>query len=701
MATTDTPAFETDPNPLPRPFAVAAWLGMSPQEIMAGLEDGSIARPPGAPSDWSPPGMSIPLDSRAALNLAPSPESDGRTPITYPPIAVDPPSDNDSVQLGRTMVQGWLQSLDPKLTDSSFDAIWSHAGTSDTSRAANLTGYLARALLGVASPQAENADASRAQVSARIAGALSTFTADPSHHAHVVDLAGMNGAQLANLARTDVGYRYALSQLDTVALTENRALFATANADSVLDRFDPDSGESQLSDAWLADRGKFLAWKMAGDAGNDLTIDGDQSWSFIDRSRMGADGQPLTLKLTARMSDDHRNQVIFGADGAESIKGQAGTDRIYGGGGDDVLRGAAGADHLEGGHGDDLVMGGSGNDELAGNQGNDELDGGRGADTLEGGSGDDTLTGGRGDDRLTGGDGADTYVIDAGDGTDTITDTDGRGAIALDDETITGATRNQNGTWTSADGRLDYSLDGDLADEGTLTVRAFAAGASHSGNPDNVIHVRNWHNGDLGITLGANVSAEQTFGAQDSGAPDTGQEPIADDFPADVVSTPGSGGDAGSASAGTGMLGEPDVVLPAEDTGQAAATDSPQLDAAPAAQSFDINDALTQLLEPPNNDGTAVDPTQLQHAVTAFTGVLLPPDVSFGGTFCGNHGSSAVSIADVTGALADDAGGHDFGHEAAAGLTALPPEWHRTEGVASPFDGVARGAGNGMVVARR
>ncbi len=97
----------------------------------------------------------------------------------------------------------------------------------------------------------------------------------------------MDGATLADLARTDVGYRYALAQLDSVALTGNRALFAGANVDGVLDRFDPDSGEVQLSDAWLADRGKFLAWKMAGDAGQSLGIDGDQNWTFIDRSKLG------------------------------------------------------------------------------------------------------------------------------------------------------------------------------------------------------------------------------------------------------------------------------------------------------------------------------------------------------------------------------------------------------------------------------
>ena len=701
MAASDVPVFEGNPNSPPRPFAVAAWLGMSPEDILAGLKDGSIAPPPGAPPDWLPPGLGVPLGSTPTLESAPSGSGNDGRPTTNPPIIAEPSVDDRRVFLDQAVVQGWFQALDSTLTDSAFDTIWNHAGASDNSRAANLAGFLTRTLLGMPTAQTYTKDSLGTRISVQTRDALTAFTADPSHHAQIIDLAGMDGAALSKLARTDVGYRYALSELDTVAITGNRALLAAANIDSDLDRFDPDTGEVQLSDAWLADRSKLLAWKMAADAGNDLTIEGNQSWSFIDRSKRGADGLPLTVKLTAREGGENQNQVIFGAANADFIKGQAGTDRIYGGGGDDVLRGAAGADHLEGGHGDDLVFGGSGNDELAGNQGNDEIDGGRGADTLDGGSGDDILTGGRGDDQLAGGDGADTYVIDAGDGTDTITDTDGLGTISVDDETVTGARQNSNGTWTSADGHFEYSLDGDLGGEGTLTIRTFAAGADHAGNPDNVVHVRNWHNGDLGITLGANGSEFQSHGKRDPVIPNAGPQVIADDIPLDDISTPAFGSDAGSASAGTGMLAKSDAPMPGADAGQASATGSPQLDASLLTQPSDIDDALSQLLGSSTDSAPVVDPIQLQHAVAAFTGVLAPPDVSFTSAFGGNSGNDAVSIADVTGALADDAGGHDFNSESAAGLVPLPPEWHRTEGIAVPFDGSGRSAGVGVMVGRR
>ena len=294
-----------------------------------------------------------------------------------------------------------------------------------------------------------------------------------------------------------------------------------------------------------------------------------------------------------------------------------------------------------------------------------------------------------------------TYVIDAGDGTDTITDIDGLGTISIDDEIVTGATQDQDGTWTSADGHFEYSLDGDLGGEGTLTIRTFAAGADHAGNPDNVVQVRNWHNGDLGITLGANGSEFQSHGKRDPVMPNAGPQVIADDIPLDDISTPASGSDAGSASAGTGMLAKSDAPMPGADAGQSPTTDAPEFDAAQSALPSDIDDALSQLLEPPTNDVPAIDPIQLQHAVAAFTGVLVPPDVSFTSAFGGNSGNNAVSIADITGALADDAGGHDFSGESAAGLVPLPPEWHRTEGIASPFDGSARSAGVGVMVGRR
>jgi len=434
----------------------------------------------------------------------------------------------------------------------------------------------------------------------------------------------------------------------------------------------------QLSDAWLADRGKFLAWKMAGDAGLSLVIDGDQSWTFVDRSKLGDHGLPITTKLTASAGNAKENQVVFGAEIGESIKGGAGTDRIYGGGGDDVLRGAGGADRLEGGQGDDIVSGGAGNDELVGDQGVDDLDGGRGADALDAGSGDDTLTGGRGDDELIGGEGVDTYVIDAGDGTDTIIDKDGLGTLSLDDETLTGATHNQDGTWTSADGRLEYLFDGALAGEGTLTVRAFEAGADHSGTPNNEVHVNNWRNGDLGITLGNGESPAPGSDVQDSDTLDPAPQIIADDIPVDGLYLPPPYTDSGSLESGASVANESGATIASEP-----ATIAPVLDDAPSMTTSELDEAIGHLLAPPDNGLAALDPTRVQNALAAFSGVPVPPDLPFAGAN-GDHMGNAVTIADITGALADDAGGHDASTEAAAGLVPTSPDWHQIEGIAVP-----------------
>ncbi len=63
MVESDELVFEGNPNSPPTPFAVAAWLDMSPEAIRAGLADGSIAPPPGA----------LPGLGTSALHNAPQP----------------------------------------------------------------------------------------------------------------------------------------------------------------------------------------------------------------------------------------------------------------------------------------------------------------------------------------------------------------------------------------------------------------------------------------------------------------------------------------------------------------------------------------------------------------------------------------------------------------------------------------------------
>jgi len=584
---------------LPIPYLTAAWAGMSPAEIEAGLKAGTIFAPP--------------QGYVAASGVAAS-------------VASAPPD--------RARVEGWFTALDPTLSSDAFDSIWTHAGTDDAARSQALTSYLCKTLL----PDWQSESAPEA---------LDAYVADPAHRAHVVDLSIKTGTELAELAQGEVGYRYALANLQPVALTGNRGLYATVNADGRYDRFDPDTGETMISDAWLADRGKFLAWNAADDAGSDMVVSGSEDWTFIDRSSLDSNGDPLTMELKTGAADAGKNQVVFGSEDDEILKGVSGSDRMYGGGGDDVLRGGAGGDHLEGGEGDDLVMGGGGADELIGNQGADELEGGSGDDTLRGGSGEDLLTGGRGNDRLEGGAGNDTYAIEAGDGADTIVDADGLGAIELDGARIGGSMTAGEGKWLSADGRQEFTFDGDAQDGGTLTIESFSEGADHAGAADNTIAVKNWKNGDLGITLAGSPAAgnaQSTFEVSAITGPEVPViAPV--ELPAD---SQGAASPASNSAAGEGAL-----------------------------VSFDFDDALASLLGTGDPSFVALDPAKVQHAIEAFSGVLEPPDVSAAGIADDASFASAVTASDVADALASDASMDDLESESAiARMQVLPaPEF--------------------------
>jgi Ca2+-binding RTX toxin-like protein len=118
--------------------------------------------------------------------------------------------------------------------------------------------------------------------------------------------------------------------------------------------------------------------------------------------------------------------LIYGGDGADTLRGLGGADALYTGDGRDVLYGGGGVDYISAfaftgdktiyggadtdiislGDGDDLCHGGQGDDQLNLNDGNDTS-----ADTLFGDDGDDTLATGGGNDRLYGGVGHDTLQL--------------------------------------------------------------------------------------------------------------------------------------------------------------------------------------------------------------------------------------------------------------------------------------------------
>lgn len=168
--------------------------------------------------------------------------------------------------------------------------------------------------------------------------------------------------------------------------------------------------------------------------------------------------------------DSVSDDILYGDDSANRIRGGNGNDYLESGDGDDDLNGGVGDDYLYAGSGDDRVNGGAGddmivagdgagNDRYNGESGNDTVKyssatqgvtvnlasgrasgteigddrlsnienviGGTGDDNITGNSksnylvgdnGNDTLNGGKGIDTLVGGDGNDTYVVDkAGD----------------------------------------------------------------------------------------------------------------------------------------------------------------------------------------------------------------------------------------------------------------------------------------------
>jgi len=663
---------------VPIPLITAVWAGMSREDISAGLAAGTIVAAGQIPEG----GL-----ANSAIGVRGGLAADVQAPAEQA----------GAVATDRARVESWFRTLDPQLDGTTFESIWNRAGNDDPTRASILTACLSRALLGVPAGPERTVDTSAAQ-SASVAASLDAFLADPTHRALVVDLSAKSGAEIARMAQTDIGYRYALTELQPFALTGNRALLAGANADGHLHRFDPDSGEPLISDAWLGDRAKFLAWKLADDAGMETAIAGTEDWTLIDRGSVDAAGNPVSIELKSGAPGAGSNQVVFGNDDAEYIKGGTGTDRIYGGRGDDVLRGGAGSDHLEGGAGDDVVLGGSGSDELLGDQGDDELEGGAGNDRLGGGSGADILTGGRGDDRLEGGTGYDTYVFDSGDGNDTIIDADGSGVIEIDGMRAEGTMLPGEEGWHSSDGRLEFAFSGDAQEGGTLTVTALSAGNDRFGAPANTISVKNWKNGDFGITLSGNVAAGDAMGAttshlsgdlaevSSSGIADASTAASADSGGSDAAT--GIGEDVSDAAGNGQGLGADDASDPAADgvAGEAGNSDESDADAdgdsgesgesgtgtgnGAGTKLFDFDNALSSLLGTNDAAFTTLDPERMQHAIDAFSGVLEPPDVSPAMIAHSTHGAEGVTAAHLADALAGDVTADAF--EAELGMTVAP-----------------------------
>ncbi|HEX4884625.1 MAG TPA: calcium-binding protein [Casimicrobiaceae bacterium] len=558
-------------NP-PLDYAVAVWLGMPDAEVERGLAEGWIRRPTGAGEGGQP-------------------ASDGVEQASAQVPAVP----------GAATLRGWLTRLAPAADGAAFETMWWEAGSDDARRAQTLQRFVAAAL-GVPHDAAPST----------FEAALDGFDGE----AHVVRLAGRSGAELEAMAREDAGVRRALADHSPWAWSGNRVAHAHADGVGRFDRFDPDTGEQRLTDAWVGDRARHASWRLHSGA---RTVDGD-GWRFVDRAApeadvvlAGGDGRPV-------------HQVVFARDGGDAVTGGATTDRVHGGDGDDVLRGRAGDDLLEGNAGADLIVGGAGRDDIAGGSGDDELDGGAGSDRLRGDSGNDELSGGRGNDFLAGGRGDDVYAFEAGDGIDVVDD-DG-GVLRIAEVEVRGAMQRDGERWRSADGTLAFELAGDDGD-GTLRVR-YGEGAS--------VELRGWRQGRYGITL-------QGLQAEGDGAM--------------------AGGEALSSAVDEGRrdaAGEHDAFGNEGSDGRAPAMGTPDSDVAALFGEGDVGtgDALPW-----------VDRAALRAAMEAWS-VPAPPDV----TDAQDVGSPTV--ADIAEAAAGDGAADDADETASGGQAAWNTQAWRT-----------------------
>lgn len=451
-------------NP-PVDYAVAVWLGTPLQEIEKGLREGWIRRP------------GIELQARVEDRVG--------TGILSPPApddAGEPPRAEASVPGARARIEALVRSIDPSLDARTFADAWNEAGPDDATRTDVLAAFIGRVL--DAPPVEAEALGPRLDPLERAASAIDVT-------ARFVRLQGTTVAELERLAATEGGVRRALAEHSPWAFAGSPELARIGDAGGRFDRFDPDTGEQRLSEAWLGDRARHAAWRHAGAAGRALEVDGD-GWRFLDRA--AGDSVALELKGAAERPV---HQVIFARDDGDRVTGGASTDRIHGGAGDDLLRGRGGDDLLEGGAGADVLHGGSGRDFISGQQGDDELEGGAGNDWLAGGSGDDELAGGAGNDRIEGGEGVDTYRFDSGDGSDTIVD-DG-GSLVFDDVALAGTMQRDSGGWISADGQVRFDLEGEDDEGGTLVLRSAANG--EEGAAPTTVRIEGWTPGAFGISL--------------------------------------------------------------------------------------------------------------------------------------------------------------------------------------------------------
>jgi len=287
----------------------------------------------------------------------------------------------------------------------------------------------------------------------------------------------------AALADTAAGMavRYALQALNPFAVTA--AGYAIHNVAGALDLYNAATGTGALTSQYLSDRANLLERKLWFSTDDINPVNPAYAHNGTD---------PLFLRDDTYFEDAASGYRI--AQGFHPDAPHANIHRTY--------FGDATGNTYAGGSVDDRLYGGAGKDKLTGNGGADYLEGNADADRLDGGAGVDILDGGTGNDQLMGGIGLDEYRIGRNAGLDIVTDFaggdgDGLGSLVYAGQALGGVLTPDSGDpqrWHDARG-LGYHFTGSYGSRGLLTISDPSADAGHA------IQVRNWMNGELGLSL--------------------------------------------------------------------------------------------------------------------------------------------------------------------------------------------------------
>lgn len=389
-----------------------------------------------------------------------------------------------------------LEAIDPTFSPERFNALLESAASSPDSSLEGIVDGLRRMLLDPATgdlPIGDSGDSSASRIvyhqtldqlrSGAFVGLLGRVRIEPSS----LDLAvrardefGAFASLMALsplvLAAADSGSQAAL---DLAFQTSWGGTYAAWQADRNMTQSDRDAGKEAFTQSYLDARAAMLSWIVYRNE-QDITaatIYGTELGELLFRDFSSANVKQVRIG-SEWTGDADRQRVFFGSASANVLEGGTQSDSLYGGAGNDTVRGNESVDWLEGNVGDDALYGGTDDDFLLG------------------GDGADLLAGDNGNDDLRGGQGHDVYFFAQGFGIDTIDDSDGQGEIRIPGKlgALTGADakRVADNVWQTDDQSVNYLL---ISEAGRSDLYL-----TFNNRPD-VIRIRDWQQGDLGVTL--------------------------------------------------------------------------------------------------------------------------------------------------------------------------------------------------------